>query len=128
MRTIDADALWKEFCKSEAIEERYGSGVLEIIGNIIDNAPTIDAVPQWIPCEERLPEEEGFYIVYAPTYFGGSSSGKENHNGVMFSRWKSSKWSVEHGYHKRPNCVRAWMPLPEPYREREGEQPERSSE
>ena len=45
MRLIDADALWKEFCKSEAIEERYGSGVLEITRDIIDNAPTIDAVP-----------------------------------------------------------------------------------
>ena len=45
MRLIDADALWKEFCRSEAIEERYGSGVLEIAGDIIDNAPTIDAEP-----------------------------------------------------------------------------------
>lgn len=51
MRLIDADALWKEFCKSEAIEERYGSGVLEITRDIIDNAPTIDAVPVETVCE-----------------------------------------------------------------------------
>lgn len=44
MRLIDADALWEEFCRSEAIEERYGSGVLEIVGNIIDNAPLTEAL------------------------------------------------------------------------------------
>ena len=67
--------------------------------------------PIWIPCSERLPEEDGHYIVYAPSYSGGSSSGKEIHNGVMFSRFKSGKWSIEVGYHKRPNCVKAWMPI-----------------
>ena len=70
---------------------------------------------EWIPCSERLPEEDGHYIVYAPSYSGGSSSGKEIHNGVMFSRFKSGKWSIEVGYHKRPNCVKAWIPI-EPWK------------
>ena len=113
MRPIDADAL-KNLAEKVAC---CGLIDLDVLKIMIDHASTIDAVPKWIPCEERLPEEEGFYIVYAPRYFGGSSGGKEIHDGVMFSRWKNAKWSVEHGYHKRPNCVRAWMPLPEPYRE-----------
>ena len=71
---------------------------------------------QWIPVSERLPEKDGHYIVYAPTYSGGSSSSKEYHDGVMFSAFKKGKWSIEHGYHKRPNCVVAWMPLPEPWK------------
>ena len=70
---------------------------------------------EWIPCSERLPEEDGHYIVYAPSYSGGSSSGKEIHDGVMFSRFKSGKWSIEVGYHKRPNCVKAWMTI-EPWK------------
>lgn len=70
----------------------------------------------WIPCSKRLPEKDGHYIVYAPTYSGGSSSSKEYHDGVMFSAFKKGKWSIEHGYHKRPNCVRAWMPLPEAWK------------
>jgi len=69
---------------------------------------------QWIPVSEQLPED-GTYLVYAPDYAGGSSSAKEWHNGVMFSKIKNGKWSVEHGYYRRPNCVKAWMPLPEPY-------------
>ena len=77
---------------------------------------SVDVTPKWIPCGERLPSEEGAYIVYAPTYRGGSSTAKENHGGIMFSKWKNSKWSIEHGYYERPNCVLAWMPLPEPYK------------
>lgn len=71
--------------------------------------------PQWRPCSEP-PEEDGVYIVYAPTYSGGSSSAKECHDGVMFSKYKNGKWSIEHGYYSRPNCVKAWKPLDEPCR------------
>lgn len=69
---------------------------------------------EWELCCNGLPNEEGHYLVYAPNYSGGSSGGKESHDGVMFSRFKNEKWSIEHGYHKRPNCVKAWMPLPKP--------------
>ena len=72
--------------------------------------------PKWIPVTEYTPED-GIYLVYAPNYTGGSSSTKEWHNGVMFSAFKNGKWSIEHGYYKRPGCVKAYMPLPEPYRE-----------
>lgn len=68
----------------------------------------------WIPCSEP-PKNEGTYLVYAPGYMGGSSSAKENHNGVMFSNYKNGKWSIEHGYYERPNCVKAWRTLPEPW-------------
>ena len=71
--------------------------------------------PQWRPCS-KPPEEDGVYIVYAPTYSGGSSSAKECHNGVMFSKYKNGKWSIEHGYYSRPNCVKAWKPLDKPWR------------
>lgn len=69
----------------------------------------------WTPCSEP-PKNEGPYLVYAPDYRGGSSSAKENYNGVMFSKYKNGKWSIEHGYYERSNCVKAWRPLPEPYR------------
>lgn len=68
---------------------------------------------EWISVKDRLPETKGTYLVYAPTYSGGSSSSLDCINGVMFSRW-GKHWSIEVGYHKRPNCVKYWMPLPEP--------------
>ena len=76
---------------------------------------------KWIPVTERLPEKDGCYLVYAPQYRGGSSTAKEWHNGVMFSGHKKGKWSIEHGYYRRPGCVIAWMPIPEPYAERDEE-------
>lgn len=75
--------------------------------------------PCWVSVTERLPEEDGWYQVYAPGYSGGSSSGLKNIKGNMYSAFKNGKWSIEVGYHKRPGCVKAWMPLPEPPKEEE---------
>lgn len=80
--------------------------------DMIEELPS--AEPHWIPCSERLPED-GVYLVYAPEYRGGSSRSKECHEGLLFSVCKNGKWSIEHGYYSRPNCVIAWMPLPKPY-------------
>ena len=58
-------------------------------------------IGEWIPCSERLPEEKGWYLVYAKNqrpfvaYFKGKTFPLNNH------------------YHE----IIAWMPLPEPYRE-----------
>ena len=116
-RLIDADALLKELrksCEYHAENSRELS-LLQRDIIIVQEQPTIDAESHWIPCSERLPEENGTYLVYAPDYRGGSSRGKEWHDGIMFAIFKAGKWSIEHGYYSRPNCVIAWMPLPKPY-------------
>ena len=74
---------------------------------------------KWTNVKDALPDEAGWYLVFAPTYSGGSSSGLDMHDGVMFSQFKITKdgkksWSIEVGYHKHPNCVLYWMPLPIP--------------
>lgn len=71
---------------------------------------------EWISVKDRLPDENGAYLVYAPRYRGGSSSGLDCVDGVMFARWKK-RWSIEVGYYKRPGCVTHWMPLPQPPKE-----------
>lgn len=50
MRLIDADALE---CDTEWSE--YADDYISYSKFAIDNAPTIDAVPHWIPCEETFP-------------------------------------------------------------------------
>ena len=114
MRLIDADAIR---IKPEYMHDICGVAMIRVedIARILNDMPTIEPEPDWIPCSKQLPEVDDVYLVYAPSYTGGSSSAKECHNGVMFSKFKNKKWSIEHGYHKRPNCVRAWMPLLEPY-------------
>jgi hypothetical protein len=86
---------------ADAIEELFGK---------------VEQLPRWIPVTEP-PKKDGWYQVYAPGYSGGSSSGLKNINGIMYSAFKHGKWSVEVGYYKRPGCVKAWMPLPEPPKE-----------
>lgn len=74
-----------------------------------------DGASPWHRVEDGLPDKVGSYLVYAPTYRGGSSSEKECKAGVMFARWlKGGHWSIEVGYYKRPGCVTHWMPIEPP--------------
>ncbi len=72
----------------------------------VDEQPTIEPEPHWIPCSERLPEEGqhclvcDYGIIMIDTFIGHGNP----HN------WK---WHVKD--------YEAWMPLPEPYQaERRG--------
>lgn len=87
---------WEELCDySENVET-----LLEYVIRFIGSQPKIGG---WIPCSEKLPEEKGWYLVYAKNqrpfvaYFKGKTFPLNNH------------------YHE----IVAWMPLPEPYEEKE---------
>lgn len=60
-------------------------------------------VGEWTPCSERLPEEEGRYLITISDIGVVSSFYNKNHK---------LPWG---GY--ETECVIAWMPLPEPYKE-----------
>ena len=101
MRLIDADALM------EAIRTDVMGGLN--YESFIKEAPTIDAAPHWILCEERLPEV-----------------GEE-----VLCQCRANIIEVlcleENGFWENPSALRsylksfvvAWMPLPEPYEEEE---------
>lgn len=71
--------------------------------NAINAAEEQPKIGDWIPCSDRLPEEKGWYLVYAKNqrpfvaYFKGKTFPLNNH------------------YHE----IAAWMTLPEPYEEKE---------
>ncbi len=110
MRTIDAD-------EAKRIAREYLTDPYHVISAVavIDKTPTLTPPNEWVSVEDRLPDTDGAYLVYAPTYTGGSSSSLDCIGGIMFSRFKHEKWSIESGYYKRPNCVTHWMPIPTPY-------------
>lgn len=66
--------------------------------------PTVMPKQEWIPCSERLPEKDGKYLVTRRSYI---SKKPEVTTAIFVSTTK--EWY--------PNC-NAWMPLPEPYKER----------
>lgn len=85
------------------------------------------ACARWIPCEERLPEEDKEVLIsyrykegegdprhvyidittYGQMYFGGQKVGEHKH------------WRAPFEYFASNYEVIAWMPLPEPWKEGE---------
>ena len=64
-------------------------------------------ISKWIPCSERLPEDEGRFLVTMETYIFNEYS---HPIGTSF-------YSPSYGWvNASPNKVLAWMPLPEPWK------------
>lgn len=78
--------------------------------------PSAQSEQRWIPVSERLPEEEGWYLVTVhPDYIVPDSM----HTDSLY--WLDGKWWF-YDYDARTavwlDPIIAWMPLPEPYEER----------
>ena len=146
MRLIDADKLWN------ALNDAGGTGAerggwadgwckaIDAAIRMLEKAPTVDPVPQWIPCSERLPENAAHIGAFCPKYTvmtkygvteGWYNPDKESWF-ILF--WFMTERLLEHEINfesgdiprvvKAPlhmGIVTAWMPMPEPYTpEREG--------
>jgi len=71
----------------------------------------IDEVPneeRWIPISERLPEDSGTYLVTV-------HDGRKKRTTFAQYQKKLKNWVMTGA--RAYWCVKAWMPLPEPYRE-----------
>lgn len=95
MRPIDADALL------EAMNTDVMGGLN--YRHFIEEAPAIGSMT-WIPCSERLPESQGYYICTCK-------------DGSICRRTTTIKWSNGWQLSGRRAfwTVVAWMPLPEPW-------------
>jgi len=122
MRLIDANALKDYFHMSRDETSCEGCEHLKIHGccyeelplsdfcSAIDEQPTIDAEPRWIPVEERLPEYEKIVLVCGVK------------GGVYTAMLKTDGWNGWWKMNTRNHWCEplAWMPLPEPYRRDDG--------
>ena len=74
---------------------------------------------EWISVKERLPEKDGWYLVYAPRYWGNSKI--YGLDGLAYSNFKHNykdHWGIERGTVRGwPGIVTHWMPLPDPPKE-----------
>ena len=68
---------------------------LEDVKYAIEQLPSAQ---QWIPCSERLPDQNGKYLVVG------------RQKAINILKFDGGRWYGKWG-------VVAWMPLPEPYRE-----------
>lgn len=132
MRAIDGDRLKRKAQKvaTEAWKMKIRANVEVVLNQFIDwinEAPTVEPEPHWIPCSERLPEDDVMVLIsyrykegegdtshtyidittYGQMYFGGNKVGDHKH------------WRAPFEYFESNYEVIAWMPLPEPYKEDE---------
>ena len=83
------------------------------------------AQPEWIPCSESLPKEDGQYLITEKGTFGDYLYIGIANYGVPcmpMNKGKGRGWFItdsEGDYYCDMNHVLAWMPLPEPYEEAE---------
>ena len=96
--------------RSALIEEmKTWGGDVESLVEYINNMPTVEAKPvEWIPCSERLPEDE-------TTKIATLSNGK-----VEGAFWNERNWwcmGDSINLETRTEDVIAWMPLHAPYKE-----------
>ena len=120
MRAIDADA-FKNYIRSGYEEMKHlfnenlkvATLVTESFCKDIDEQPTIQPEPHWIPVTERLPKPRESVIISVNGKYGdwiGEGcywETTENHVIWKGYRWNATYWGDE---------ITAWMPLPEPYK------------
>jgi len=106
------EAIFNEPLCESGMKERTAIAVILAIYKKIKSMPSAQPEPHWIPCSERLPKKNGFYLCTT----------KDCITILEFI-------CGNHHYHEEPSFVSdvlgkcnsyviAWMPLPEPYAER----------
>jgi len=112
MRLIDAWTLYAEVLYDWGTmdSEKFEKAVFEKIAN----ASTVDC---WIPCSERLPEEDGEYLIWCVSYDVTTGDKAINTYGISYYDTQFEAWTGVHVGGFLWNEVTAWMPLPKPYKE-----------
>lgn len=110
MRLIDADTFMEE-CRNR-IEVNAPHLPLYIRDFVIDEMPTVDAEPKWIPVSERLPEPLETVLVTF-TWKGGRYVTTDRYR--YMSTFNNPIYWLDTSQYMDTQKVVAWMPLPKPY-------------
>ena len=120
MRLIDADALIRELNDRKI---GYRADINKIICGMTVYEPAI-VQPQWVPVIEKLPENEGDFIVTANDSITGLFVVKDHcykgTDGKMrfLNQIDGNPYHNHDGELKRhTRNITAWMQIPEPYKE-----------
>lgn len=100
-----------DFIKSNKVD---GSKMAYVIEKVIELLKSEPKVGEWIPCSERLPKHDGYYLIQAINDYEGIYMAVSSYD----SQYKSfSSDGVEDD-----NAI-AWMDLPKMYEVKENERP-----
>lgn len=113
IKTIGYD----QCCAQLAKYEDTGVTPEQVIEMQMDWAAMKATYPKWIPVTERLPKEDGTYLV---TFSNGTRStvGYGTCRMTVFGRPIGHGWyDLYTGSYYTDGCIIAWMPLPKPHME-----------
>ena len=106
-RLIDVSHLKDKARRAQIYNRVQNYNAYVVLVSDIDNAPTIDPSPKWIPVTERLPEREKDVLVY-------DADNDEMHVWAFFCDADGDGW-VDAAGNMRPWLdATHWMPLPKP--------------
>ena len=115
MRLIDADSVM--FTNLEIVMcEGDFKKAFKLLCKKLDDAPTVNVEPQWIPVSEKLPNE--LERVLITVCYSNDRKDKVIQVGSVYTdRFGDLVWNYTEEYGFCKSKVLAWMPLPEPYKE-----------
>lgn len=121
----DIDLVWKYYAEEHDVNLTDGAKQLKDAMWVGYRKGKQNTQPEWIPCSERLPEEDGEYFVTVEGYLEGEHVLVLNYGTPLLPMnvGEGRAWylsDIEGDYYY--DGVIAWMPLPEPYKERGGEE------
>ena len=105
MRLIDADAIGYTHAVARNLFDGHNWNELVVTKDEIEDMPTIQPEPHWIPVTERLPQA-GKSVMICDAY-GDICIGHRTQCGYYYPDFCEDKIKD----------VRAWCELPEPYKE-----------
>ena len=124
VRPIDGNELYRieKLLDTNIVrQDKVALNLLEQVLYDIQHVPTLTPPNEWVSVEERLPEKDGWYLVYAPGYWGNSKI--YGLDGLAYSNFKHNykvHWGIERGTGRGwPGIVTHWMPLPAPPKKEE---------
>ena len=128
-RLIDADALIADLEYDveldaralDCLDNEYRRDIIQFDKdckqNAIDllrKAPTVQLEPHWVLCSERLPEENGQYLITIK-YKHVNDSYEDVY--TEHGEWLDGKWDMFcFGHCGEVEDIIAWLSLPEPYK------------
>lgn len=121
-QAIDALAKFVPYAICDESTESYTNGLTDAY-NLICQLPSAQPEQKWIPCSERLPEEDGLYLVTSREKATAEEFGFDLDDvEVRKMRFNEDGWRIPKHIPEWINgvvhtTVLAWMPLPEPYKE-----------
>ena len=114
MKSTVVTKCFRKECKNDDCTVCVCERVMEIIRSHMDEVNDTNVPSNWIPCSERLPNEEEFIKAYCRNIYAVEFivmiKGATLPTTLYF---KNGSWTdMEGNYYN----VVAWQPLPEPYR------------